>query len=330
MDPVGFDGYHFRDANRWWINWDECRANEYFDFYITLSDPRNRLEVWAGTDDCGNTRSALDHGQCWLVAANDAPQYNFPVSVPVRLIVSNNNGENSADLQDPDALGEEICDQSTDSDGVKLALYFFLQDGGKVVGTAQKWDPTNLGGVGYDMLGPAPPGAISIGMGESQLSVNLEQVDPTPDRERFAAYCSPIVPDENFVPEEGTDACATTELMPNARPNPNLKCGEANETSNTITTDRSLPGGKLQNDTLYAVAVAGEDLINNAGPLSPIACGTPKELDDFFELYRRANGPGGGGFCSVSPGLPRSAPGATALLGALLAAFGMRRRRSHS
>jgi len=86
----------------------------------------------------------------------------------------------------------------------------------------------------------------------------------------------------------------------------------------------------VRNETLYAVGVSGEDVVGNSGPLSMLACGMPKKLDDFFEVYGKANGPGGGGFCSVSPGLPRSAPGATLLLGVLLAAFGLRRGRNRA
>jgi hypothetical protein len=329
-DPIGFDGYHFRTANRWWINWDECRANEYFDFYITLTDPRNRLEVWAGTENCATSRSSQDHGQCWIVASNDAPQQNFTISVPVRRIVSNHTGVNSAELQDPEVLGTAICDQSTDSDGTKLQLYFFLQDGGQVVsGSEQTWDPTNLGGVGFDMIGPEPPESITTGMGEQQLSVNLKGVEAEPDRERFAAFCALAdEQDENaeFIPAADALTCPTMQLVPGERPDSALKCGEANETSETITTNHN-----LINDQVYAVGVAGEDIIGNAGPLSTLACGIPKPLKDFFELYGDAGGPGGGGFCSVStPGSSRPAALPLALFGALFTAFAVRRSRSRS
>ncbi len=329
-DPIGFDGYHFRDARRWWINYDECVANEYFDFYVTLTNPKNRLEVWAGTDNCADNRSLEDHRQCWIVASNDSPKQNFTVSVPVRNIVSNNVGADSANIPDPVALGTDICGKSTDSDGVKLTLYFFLQDGGQVVtGSQQTWDPTNLGGVGYDMIGPAPPESINTGMGEQQLSVNLEGVEAEPDRERFAAFCveaDPPDPNAEFIPADDALSCPTTQLTPGERPNSALKCGEANETSDTITTDHD-----LLNDHVYAVGVSGEDIIGNAGPLSTLACGIPKPLKDFFELYEEAGGPGGGGFCSVSiPGGSRSGSTPLALFGALFATLALRRGRNRS
>jgi hypothetical protein len=318
---VGSD-YNYRTARRWWINYDECQADEYFDFYLSLSEPRDRLEVWAGSENCAEKRNLQDHGQCWMVEANDRPTDNFTISVPVRNVVANRVGASSAEV--PTGLDEDICAESTDVDGLQLKLYFFLQNGGQVVGTPQTWDAAAAGGVGFDLVGPEPPGSINIGMGENQLSVNLEDVQEESDRERFAAYCAPGVVDDTFIPAEGAAvACSTTELTVGARPSPGLKCGEASETSGSIITDIN-----LQNDQLYAVGVSGQDVVGNAGPLSALACGTPKQLDDFFELYSGAGGPGGGGFCSIRPGASSSAPGAALLLGLALAALRARRARS--
>lgn len=321
--------YPYRNARRWWINYDECLHNEVFDFYLTVTNPMYQLEVWAGTEDCGSKRSLQDHGQCWIVASDSSGALNVTVPVPVRRIVSNHVGADSATLQDPDEeLGTDVCGQSLDKSGVQLALYFFLQNGGQVVGTEQKWDPTNLGGVGYDMIGPAPPGSISTGMGENQLIVNLEDVQTDADRERFAAYCAPAVADDGtFVPSpDAPPTCLTDQLTPGVRPDSTLKCGEANETSNAITTDAN-----LVNDQLYAVGVSGQDIIGNAGPLSTLACGIPKPLKDFFELYGEAGGPGGGGFCNMSrPGGSHSPAAPIALFGGVFAAFAARRGRKRS
>ena len=322
--------YHYRDARRWWINYDECLADEYFDFPIAVSNPKNRFEVWAGNgEDCGQKRSLQDMGQCWIVYSNDRPTDNFTASIPVRNIVA--HIEDTVDV--PMGVGQDVCEQSTDSDGLSVKLYFFISDGGTIVGTEKIWDPTNLGGLGFDLVGPEPPGNITLGMGENQLSVNLDNVQDEPDRERFAAFCAPGVFDDAFVPAPGLQpGCSAIDmaLTPGARPAASLKCGEASETSDTITTDRGLPAGDVKNDVLYAIGVSGEDAVGNSGPLSSIECGSPQELYDFFELYGGAGGPGGGGFCSVSPGVPRSAPGALAMLGIAFATLAIRRRRSRA
>lgn len=75
----------------------------------------------------------------------------------------------------------------------------------------------------------------------------------------------------------------------------------------------------------YAVAVAGVDRVGNSGPLSSVACGSPQPVDDFFELYRRAGGKGGGGFCAIGADPSRAG---LAALGVALLAFALRRRRS--
>jgi hypothetical protein len=66
--------------------------------------------------------------------------------------------------------------------------------------------------------------------------------------------------------------------------------------------------------------------VGNAGVLSQLLCGTPTELDDFYELYSLNGGRGGGGFCSL-PLAPR-APSHVALmaLGGLALVLRWRRR----
>src|SRR5262249_562616 len=100
-------------------------------------------------------------------------------------------------------------------------------------------------------------------------------------------------------------------------------CGKAaGSNQKTGSTD-----AVLQNATMYAVAVAGYDKLGNVGKLSDPTCGTPIPIDDFWDLYRRAGGDGGGCSCSLArtAGWPISA-GFTAggMLGA--AALLLRRR----
>jgi hypothetical protein len=70
--------------------------------------------------------------------------------------------------------------------------------------------------------------------------------------------------------------------------------------------------------------VAAVDALGNAGPLSNVACATPKEVNDFFENYRNAGGSAGGGFCALGA---RPAPGAAAFFVVALLVRRWRRRR---
>jgi hypothetical protein len=68
--------------------------------------------------------------------------------------------------------------------------------------------------------------------------------------------------------------------------------------------------------------------VGNAGVLSELQCGTPIELDDFYEIYSRNGGLGGGGFCTL-PRAPRRPSHASLIaFGALVALLGLRRARS--
>ena len=82
----------------------------------------------------------------------------------------------------------------------------------------------------------------------------------------------------------------------------------------------------VTNGTEYAVGVAAVDSSGNVGPLSNLACATPQEVNDFYEVYRRAGGRGGGGLCTLSRTSTRLGPFGMTLLGAVMA-WWLRRQR---
>ncbi len=114
-------------------------------------------------------------------------------------------------------------------------------------------------------------------------------------------------------------------LMPGTVPDEEilaLECGSGESDTDTEGTAKG-----LTNYTVYQVAVAGFDRFDNVGPLSAVACGTPVEVDTFYEKYKEAGGTGGGGFCSFTP---HRRPQLLALLaGAMTILVARRRRRRH-
>lgn len=114
--------------------------------------------------------------------------------------------------------------------------------------------------------------------------------------------------------------CPTTALVPGSIPDEQYACGSVGSLSESGTAK-----GSLQNDTLYAVGVAAVDSIGNVGPLSSVACATPRAIDGYYELYRRAGGAGGGGFCSIGHGQARGVSWLLLLAGL---AWCQRRRRA--
>jgi hypothetical protein len=77
-----------------------------------------------------------------------------------------------------------------------------------------------------------------------------------------------------------------------------------------------------------AVAVASVDLVGNVGPLSGTVCATTEPVNGFIDLYNKAGGTAGGGFCSIGAGFGRRVPGGFAsLFGAFVVVLAVRRRR---
>jgi len=80
-------------------------------------------------------------------------------------------------------------------------------------------------------------------------------------------------------------------------------CGdESTSATGEIKISKFSSGASLTNGTAYAVVIGSTDRQGNSGPLSTVACGTPKETDDFYSVYRRAGGTAGGGWCAMGRG----------------------------
>jgi hypothetical protein len=343
---------YYTPSRPWWISYNDCIANDEFTFSLTVRNTSNPLEIWAGTENCAVSRSRTDRGQCWIVARVPQLTDTVDVTVPVRNIIARRL--NVTEPPAPDSVSADVCDDSTDPSGEAITFYFMIEKGGQ--GDEYfAWDG-GTGGTGFDVVGPEPPGSISVGVGESQLAVRIRNITEETDRERFEAFCVPqgtmratsgsdagavstplssdagsdggittgtpgTVNDAGISSGAAPAACFTDLLVAGERPPAEYSCGTANETSRTLRTSR------LRNYQTYAVAIAGQDNLGNAGVASAIQCGTPIELDDFYESYSRAGGPGGGGFCSFSPlGERRLGHGLGAVL-LLLAGFAIRRRR---
>jgi MYXO-CTERM domain-containing protein len=345
---------YYSAARPWWISYEDCLANDVFTFNLTIRDTTNPLEIWAGTENCATNRSRTDRGQCWIVAREPQLSDTIAVKVPVRNILLR-----QLDTTNPPAAGlsNDVCDDSTDPSGEAVTFYIMLVDGGQA-DEYIAWDG-GTGLTGFDVVGPDPPGSIDVGIGESQLAVDINGVDEDTDRESFEAFCVPAgttfaslgLQDPDAVETPGSDAgagvldggldagqitpvsaegdaggaapsaCFTEVLRSGRRALPQFGCGTVRETSSSLRTSR------LVNDTQYAVAVSARDNLGNAGVVSTIECGRPTQLDDFFELYSRADGKGGGGFCSVAPGATATSPRNLAVLLVALAGLALRRKR---
>ncbi len=352
---------YYTPTRPWWISFDDCYegSGDVFTFSLSTTVSGDTLEVWAGTENCATNRSnSVDRGQCWIVAAETLDEDTVKIEVPVRNVLA----RRLTTTLPPTNVGPEVCDDSTDANGEAISWYFMVVEGGQA-SEYIAWNG-NPGGTGFDVVGPRPPGRISVGVGENQLAIELDEVTTDTTRERYEAFCVPegatwesIGADGGVPPvASGGDVATSTPDAgdagldggvgtvgagtPDAGTDPDaapaacfteiLRKGARPPpeyscgTANAVS--QTLRTSRLPNNVNFAVAVSGQDDLGNAGVVSDIQCGTPIPLADFFEIYTGAGGPGGGGFCNFSP--ERRSSGAVSLGGALLALAGLSYRRS--
>ncbi len=113
-------------------------------------------------------------------------------------------------------------------------------------------------------------------------------------------------------------ACRAPHLRKGEVPPPELQVGRAGVNS----TSGEASG--LQNNVVYACAVAGYDTFNNLGLLSELVCGVPEDVNGYFENYREAGGHAGGGYCAFGHAPITAASGS---IGLLALSWLVRRRR---
>jgi hypothetical protein len=356
----------YTQTRPWWISYDDCISKDgdngdVFTFSLSTTSSNDNLEIWAGTENCATNRNNLSLiGQCWMVGFKNLNEDTVQVDVPVRNVLARRTGVASL----PGPLGEDVCDNSTEVNGEAISWYFMVVKGGQAA-EYFAWNGAP-GGTGIDVVGPSPPGAISVGVGESQLTIKMRNVPTDATRERYEAFCVPAdttyaslgLADAGVSSSGGvaslldggidldastsgtstsgiSDAaaapseCPTDLLVSGQRPPPITQSQFSCGTTNSISgTLRT--SGRLANNRSYAVAVSGQDVLGNAGAISTIQCGTPIVLQDFYELYSSRGGPGGGGFCSFSPERRSTGAGSAGLVVLVLAGLGWRRSRGRA
>jgi hypothetical protein len=344
------------------ISFADCIANDQLTFQVSMSNvPGGQLEVWVGGSsvDCAAVTSRNNADRlCWLVHTRPAANATFiPIVLSAQAIISDNRASTNV------VVGtEQDCRESTfgSTGAQKLTLHFLVIDS---AGTPQSNDavvtidadvigpppPASVkAGIGEerliisydqgadtDRIGHrfyCAPSQTTTMQGDGGFDLDAGTSDGSTDPDTGTGGTPNDAGNMDGALGAGgagggtaTDAgsggnsnCPTPALSAGQRPDERFRCGSVGPNS-----EQGEATG-LQNDVLYAVAVAGRDKFENPGPLSAVVCGTPKEVNDFFEVYRRAGGEGGGGFCAVGAA---PAYGAGFLLIAAGFARWVRRRR---
>ncbi|WP_437736268.1 hypothetical protein [Sorangium sp. So ce1335] len=266
-----------------WISRQDCLDDNDLAFTLTLQDfsTNDTLAVWVSESlDC-TLYSNRDTGtRCRQVLSVSNLDETMPITLSVKEIAA--------------ALGAEECNSTRTSTGaVPVTIYFMrLQSLDADATDVAKWDQTRM-----DLQGPLPPGDIEARSGDGRLLVDFTPNDDE-DVQGYYFFCeeggqsSAGAGGEGTAGGAGDSGCQASRLVPGEIPNLDDQCGKVGRAGSGSAED-------LTNGRSYVVGVAAYDGVGNAGPLSALACGTPTEVEGFFEKYREAGGKAGGGFCSI-------------------------------
>ncbi|WP_438028384.1 hypothetical protein [Sorangium sp. So ce233] len=283
-----------------WISRQDCIDNNDLAFTLTLQgfSTNDTLAVWVSESlDC-TLYSNRDTGtRCRQVLSVSNLDDTMPITLPVKEIAA--------------ALGAEGCESTRTSTGaVPVTIYFMrLVSLDADAEDFVKWEQTRM-----DLQGPKPPRDIEARAGDGRLLVDYSQNEDE-DVLGYYFYCDAGgqssadasgagggsggggdgaggAGGQGAVGGAADPGCQSSSLIPGEIPDAAYQCGKVGKANSGAAEG-------LTNGNPYVVGVAAYDGVGNAGPLSALACGTPTEVDGFFEKYREAGGQAGGGFCSV-------------------------------
>jgi hypothetical protein len=142
----------------------------------------------------------------------------------------------------------------------------------------------------YDTLAPAAPTLTSTVPGEDRVLVQWgAPTERSDDVFQYQVIYCPLVTTASVAVDEGvrlsTLPCPASE--------------QRTATAGKTVTELFIEDG-LTNGLPAAVGVRAVDEFGNVGPLSEVFVAIPKDVTDFFELYRQQGGQEDGGFCFVA------------------------------
>ncbi|MEZ4233382.1 MAG: hypothetical protein R3B89_29650 [Polyangiaceae bacterium] len=339
----------------------DCRAGGKFSLPVSNATTGLTLAVRAGTCDSSNYNVAE---QCQVVQTQSVKESNFTLEIPFNKIIvaARKRSAICALTSTTDGCTEETaCTDLEDGLTTDVTLTISL-DKSSVPAVTQTWDvswdlagpagPSNVElGLGeeqlkvswdalsdpdvagyrffceppraasqtqsFEPMGPATGGTAGLSGGGAGGTSGAAGSGTSGAAGSGAGGSGTAGSSTAGSASDGKNGCAASALVPFKAPPDGYECG-----STTANTSGTVSG--LTNFTTYTVGVAAYDDLGNVGTLSELACATPEPVDDFFEVYRRAGGKGGNGYCAINQ---TSTPG---MLGLVLSAMGLlvwRRRR---
>lgn len=143
----------------------------------------------------------------------------------------------------------------------------------------------------FDTLAPTPPTITSTQPGDRRIIIDWTVDASDDDVFRYELVFCPRI--------TATTTVAITETTRLG----SLPCAE--DEQETQNAGQSIRQGSISSDAFVngepiAVGIRGVDEFNNVGELSTVWVAIPREVTDFYELYRQEGGLEEGGFCFVA------------------------------
>jgi len=270
---------HPNNVDATWISYADCENNVYVSVPLSVTVPSAgfsgySISAFATTisgTDCGQpTSRSGTTGVCWQVLSSSIPVQQNNYFIPVRNLLRDIG--QSAGLSPTYAQGTEAaCHVATQSGAIPLSLQFIVFDlGGNEISSA-------VIGLNVELIGPAPPTGITLGVGEGLLKLSWTPVsDPT--TQGFNVFIDPLPGHEGeshdgavISTEAGgvvsticADAGFTTEIVDSG-----LEGGEAS------TIQVPIDGGNCHTVTTYEASASQ----SSTCPSSILVGGVTGEID---------------------------------------------------
>jgi hypothetical protein len=233
--PNGQPSMHPNNVDATWISYSDCEANVQIYVPLSVTVPPQGfsgyiLAAYATTitgTDCGiSTNRSGATGVCWEVALDPgvvtaAPVQQATYQVRVQDLLRQIGGAAGVNLQYI-AGTEAACHVASESGAIPLSLQFIISDlGGNEDSNVQI-------GLNVELIGPAPPTGLALGIGEGLLKLSWTPVSD-PNTQGFNIFVDPLPGHEG----QSVDAAAAT--VADAAEESSLVCADAGFTDGGIS-----------------------------------------------------------------------------------------------
>jgi len=248
------------------INIKDCLDDEIWEIEYSFSSTlTGDLRFYIG-ENCNESQYRSDPVLCREIAelTDTSPEYHSTFEISVSQIT-----------------GSSDCDSSY-SGTYTLWVILFTSGG------SSDSDILASGSIAFtvDFTPPESPQSLSVQEGEGKITVKWEYQGDVTEIIKYYILCAEADCEQGSVPfSEGESYFDYEEYL-------------CKEVSGSTTNSAVISG--LEIGVEYAFSVVAVDDAYNPSPISEVVCGTPVEVEDFWEYYKSVGGEEKGEYCFIA------------------------------